>query len=305
MNLHLKTSFDNIRRSPFQATAAILVLAVTFFVSTLVVIAVYSSNQLLRYFETRPQIIAFLKDEATEDQINELMNRLKEDPRVSNLRFVSKEEALAIYKNITGKDNPNLVELVSPSSLPSSIEFSSVDLNQAQDLIELMKDELIVDEIGFTASIGGGNAISSVIERLKNITSYIRIAGAAAIGILATTSFFVLIIVISMRISMKKEEIESLSLIGATPGFIRFPLVLEAVHYAVIGVFLGWVSASVLVMYVSPKIFSYFRDVPVLPQDSGQFFGFLGMVLAGELIVGIFIAFLGSMFSLSRALKHR
>lgn len=302
MNLHLKTSLDNIRRAPFQAMAATLVLAITFFVSTLVAVTVYSSNQLLRYFETRPQIIAFLKEDATDEQIKELTRRLEEDPRIINLRFVSKEDALDIYKEATA-DNPLLGELVSPSIFPASIEFSPMNLDQAQELIEMMQGELVVDDIGFTANVGGSSAVGDVIERLKTISNYVRIAGAIAIAVLAVTSFLVLIVVIGMRISMKREEIESLSLIGATPGFIRAPLVLEAVHYAVVGVIAGWLLAAVIVMYVSPAIFSYFKEIPVLPRSSGEFFGMLGVILLGELLIGIFIAIMGSMVSLSRTLK--
>lgn len=304
MNLHLKTSFDNIRRAPFQAMAAILVLAVTFFVSTLIAISVYSSQKLLTYFETRPQIIAFLKEDASEDQINELMGKLSGDPRLTNLRLVSKEDALNIYKEATS-DNPLLGELVSPSIFPASIEFSPSNLDQAQEMIELMKGELIVDDIGFTANVGGSAAVGDVIERLRTITYYVRVAGAVAIGVLAVTSFLVLMVVIGMRISMKRDEIESLSLIGATPGFIRAPLVLEAIQYAILGVITGWLVASVLVMYASPTIFSYFGDIPVLPKASGEFFVMLGAILGGELLIGIFIAILGSTFSLSRTLKLR
>ncbi|OGM31675.1 hypothetical protein A2803_04570 [Candidatus Woesebacteria bacterium RIFCSPHIGHO2_01_FULL_44_21] len=304
MKLHLKTSFDNIRRAPFQAMAAILVLAVTFFVSTLIAISVFSSHQLLNYFETRPQIIAFLTDDANQEQINELMGRLKSDPRVANLRLISKEEALAIYKEATS-DNPLLGELVSPSIFPASIEFSPSDLDQAQEMIELMQDELIVDDIGFTANVGGSAAVGDVIERLRTITYYVRVAGAIAIGVLAVTSFLVLMVVIGMRISMKRDEIESLSLIGATPWFIRAPLVLEAIHYSVMGVVIGWLMASVIVMYASPGIFSYFGDIPILPKASSEFFLMLGAILAGELVIGVFIAIFGSLFSLSRTLKLR
>lgn len=302
MNLHLKTSIDNIRRAPFQALAAISVLAITFFVSTLIAVTVYSSSQLLNYFETRPQIIAFLTEDATQAQIDELMGRLEKDPRVTNLSFVSKEDALNIYKEATS-DNPLLGELVSPSIFPASIEFSPSDLNLAQDLIDIMKDELIVDDIGFTANVGGNSTVSDVIERLKTISYYVRVAGAVAIGVLAVTSFLVLMVVIGMRISMKKEEIESLSLIGATPGFIRTPLMLEAIHYAVIGAFAGWLVAAVLVMYASPNIFSYFGDIPVLPRDMTDFFTMLGIILAGEVLIAIVIAIFGSLFSLSRTLK--
>lgn len=302
MNLLLKTSFDNIRRAPFQAMAAISVLAITFFVSTLIAVTVFSSNQLLRYFETRPQIIAFLTEEATDEQIDELMGRLESDPRIGNLKFVSKEDALNIYKEATS-DNPLLGELVSPSIFPASIEFSPVELNHAEELISMMNNELIVDDIGFTASVGGSSAVTDVIDRLKTVSQYVRLAGIISISVLAVTSFLVLVVVIGMRISMKKEEIESLSLIGATPGFIRTPLMLEAIHYAIIGAFGGWLVASVLVMYASPSIFSYFGDIPVLPRDTKDFFTLLLVILGGELLVSMAIAILGSLFSLSRALR--
>lgn len=302
MNLHLKTSLDNIRRAPFQAMAAISVLSITFFVSTLIALSVYSSTQILRYFETRPQVIAFLKEDASQEQVDELIGRLEVDPRVTNLRFVSKEEALNIYKEATA-DNPLLGELVSPSIFPASVEFSPTDLKYAQEMVSLMEGELIVEDIGFTANVGGSSAVGDVIERLRNISYYVKVAGAIAVGVLAVTSALVLMVVISMRISMKREEIESLSLIGASPGFIRAPLLLEAIEYAVIGAFTGWLLASVLAMYISPKIFSYFGDLPVLPKDAGQFFGLLGILLAGEILISVAIAIVGSLFSLSRTLK--
>src|SRR3989344_1215495 len=191
--MHLKTSLDNIKRAPFQALAAISVLTVTFFVTTLIAIIVYSSNQLIKYFETRPQFIAFLIDEVKDDEIASLKQKLENDPRVRAVRFVSKEEALGIYKEATS-DNPLLGELVSPSIFPASIEFSPSELTHAQALIEEVKEEKIVESVGFTASVGGESAVSDVINRLKNISYYVRIAGASAVAVLALTSFLVLMV---------------------------------------------------------------------------------------------------------------
>ncbi|MEJ2348115.1 MAG: permease-like cell division protein FtsX, partial [Patescibacteria group bacterium] len=94
-NIHFKTAIDYIRRSPFQALAAIFVLSLTFFVGTLLAVIVYASGQTLAYFETRPQIIAFLKDEATSEQVSSLQNKLTSDFRVKDVAYVSKEQALA------------------------------------------------------------------------------------------------------------------------------------------------------------------------------------------------------------------
>src|SRR3989344_372970 len=123
MKTHFKTAWDHIRRAPFQALAAIFVLTLTFFVVTILSVLVYSSSQILKYFETRPQVIAFIKEDAQIEQVKVLQNKLQNDPRISQVKYVSKEEALEIYKKATA-DNPLLTELVSPSIFPASMEFS-------------------------------------------------------------------------------------------------------------------------------------------------------------------------------------
>lgn len=107
MNIHTKTALDSIKRSPFQAVSAIFVLSLTFFVATIVSILLYSSNQTLLYFETRPQIISFLKNDATNEDITTLKNKLGMDQRLKDIKYVTKEEALEIYKKAT-EDNPLL-----------------------------------------------------------------------------------------------------------------------------------------------------------------------------------------------------
>lgn len=304
MNIHLKTAWDHLRRAPFQAMAAILVLATTFFVTTTLSILAYSSGQVLKYFETRPQVIAFLKDEAFPEDISSLQNELVEDFRVKDVRYVSKEEALEIYKQATS-DNPLLSELVSPSIFPASLEFSLTDLNFAEDVIGEIKNQEIVDEVGFTANLGGEATLSDVVSRLRNITWYIRIGGGAFAAVLAGTSFLVLLIIISMRMTTRREEVEILRLIGATPAFIRSPIVLEALIYSLMGVTLGWLVALILVLYSTPTIISYFGEIPVLPRDTLKFFSLFGIILAGELLIGTFLALMGSMLAVSRTRSRR
>ena len=117
------------------------------------------------------------------------------------------------------------------------------------------------------------------------------------------TSFLVLMVVIGMRIATRKKEIESLSLIGATGWFIKAPILLEAVNYAVAGVIFGWLLAAVLLLYATPSILDYFGEIPVLPRDSMSFFAILGAVLGVELLIGILLASLGSLAAVGRSLR--
>jgi len=268
---HVRTSFESLRREPFQAFTAISVLVVTFFVTTFLALLVYGTNQVVIYFETRPQVIAFLNDEATVEEVDALRADLEGDERVGEVAFVSKEQALDIYRGATA-DNPLLGELVSPSIFPASIEFSVTDLEFAQALVDEVGESAAVESVGFTASLDSGSSLSGVIERLKTIAFYVRVGGVVSVVVLALNSFLVLTVVIGMRVTMRRGEIESLYYIGATKGFIRFPVILEAINYAVVGVIFGWLFASVLVLYSTPLILDYFGDIAVLPSETLPFF---------------------------------
>lgn len=300
MSVHFKTAFDYIKRSPFQATAAVFVLTLTFFVTTLLIILVYSSNNMLSYFETRPQVIAFLKSDVTDSDVDALQAKLAADSRVKEIKYVTKADALNIYKDATS-DNPLLAELVSPTIFPASVEFSLNNLSEAQAVIDSVKSEEIVEQVGFTASLKGGDEVSGVVTRLRTITNYIRVGGGTLAVVLLTTSFLVLLVIIGMRMSARRGEIEILKLIGATPGFIRSPILIEAIIYSILGVTLGWVITFIIVLYSAPSIVSYFGQVPVLPRGTLDLAGLFGIIFVAEVFAGIMLAITGSIIAVSRA----
>jgi cell division transport system permease protein len=302
MSIHTKTAIEAIKRSPFQAVSAIFVLALTFFVATTVSVLVYASNKSISYFETRPQIISFIKNETSNDAITALQNKLALDTRVKDVKYVPKEQALEIYKKAT-EDNPLLAELVSPSIFPASLEFSVTDLKLAEEVINEIKNEAIVEQVGFTANIGGEKSLGDVVGRLKTISYYLRVGGIVFVGALALTSFLVLLVIISMRMTTRKGEIEILSLIGATPAFIRSPIVLEGVFYSLIGVITGWTLSFIFWLYVSPSLLSYFGTIPVLPKEPLSFFLLFAAILGSEIIIGFAIAITGSLIAVKRSLK--
>ena len=303
-NIHIKTAFSYIRRSPFQALSAIFVLSLTFFVSTVLFALVYASNQVLTYFETRPQVIAFLVPDVTQTQVSDLQSKLALDLRVKDVNFVSKEEALAIYKDAT-IDNPLLAELVNPSIFPASLEFSLTNLSFAEEVIGEIEKNPVVEQVAFTASLGGKTNVKDTVSKLRAITTYVRIGGGVFAGILLGTSFLVLVVIFSMRMATRRDEIEILDLIGATRKFIRKPIVIEALVYAISGVFLGWLFALVLVLYTAPSILSYFSNIPVFPKDTGALFYLFGIVFGAELLVGVVLAYTGSFLAVSRAKKAK
>jgi len=300
LSIHLKNAWDHIRRNPFQSFSTFFALAINFFMVSVLAILVYSSTSLLKYFESRPQVIAFLKDEASEEEVSNLFSILSQNPKIKKVKYVSKEEAVEIYKKAT-EDNPLLSELISPSIFPASIEFSLNDLSFADEVISSLKQEKIVDSVGFTANIGGEKNISDVVGRLRTFTWYIRIIGFSLLLLFSLVSFLVLFVMVGLRISTRRQEVEVLRLIGATPSFIRSPLILESIIYGLAGVLGGWLFCFLLMLYISPTLINYFGDLPILPRSMNEFLLLFATLLLAEIVFGVFLSLAGSLLAISRA----
>lgn len=299
---HFKTAKKHIRRAPYQALSAIIIMTITFFVATIMSVLAFSSNETLKYFETRPQIIAFLKKGVTPDQISTLQRDLQTDSRIKDVEYVSPEGALEIYREATS-NKPLLSQLVSPKIFPASLEFSVVDLIHTQAVIEELEGRDSIDQIVYTATLGGSKSIATVIQTLQSITTYIRVGGLIILSFLLISSLLILLVILGMRISSKREEIEILQLVGATPGFIRTPFVIEGVFYAVAGTFIGWTIASLVALYALPIVADFFRDVDGIPKEPLSLFKILGIILGAELLLASLLGMAGSFIAIRRYLK--
>src|SRR5258708_7175617 len=95
---HMKTTWHHVRRSPYQALAAILIMMVTFFAVSVFTFLILGSTKIINYFESKPQVTAFFKDEAKQQDIDALKTQIQSTGKIASTKFVSKQDALKIYK---------------------------------------------------------------------------------------------------------------------------------------------------------------------------------------------------------------
>jgi cell division transport system permease protein len=219
MKEHLETTWTHIRRSPYQALAAIGIMTLTFFLSTLIILVAAGSQALLHYFETRPQVTAFFKDEVKMDEVEKLKEKLNQTGKIKSLKYVSKEEALEIYKE-QNKSDPLLLEMVTANILPASLEVSTTDIAYLGEIAQILRQQPEVEEVIFQ---------EEVVKTLKTWTDTLRKIGAVLIGFLGLISFLIVLIIIGMKVALRKEEVEILQLIGATNWYIRAPFIFEGI----------------------------------------------------------------------------
>src|SRR3989344_1281340 len=141
-----KDALKLIRRSPYQALAAALAMSLTFFVSSIFILLIIGGQIVLNYIEQRPQVIAFFKDNATETQINDLSSKVQATGLTTSVKYVSKEEALAIYRE-RNKNDPLLLESVTADFLPASIDISVKKAADIQNITNVVQGDPLIERV--------------------------------------------------------------------------------------------------------------------------------------------------------------
>jgi len=289
MKEHWRTAWTHMRRTPYQALAAILIMFLTFFITTVFVLTAGGFQTILRYFETRPQVTAFLKDETTMIQVDTLKAKLAQTGKVKETKYISKEEALAIYRE-QNKNDPLLLEMVTANILPASLEVATNDLSHLNEIAQILRAEPTVEEVVFQ---------EDVVKALQQWTLNIRRVGIGLISIFGVVSLLVILVIIGMKITLRREEIDILQLLGASRWYIRSPFLLEGMFYGVVGAFVAWGLSYLLLLYLTSYIIKFFQGIALLPVSPL----FMLTVLGVEISSGIVIGSLGSLLAVKRYLK--
>lgn len=290
------TALKNIRRSPYQAITAIIIVCFTLFVSGLFGIITLTSQEILKSFETKPQIIAYLKDTHTIEQVNSLVSSLSSTTGVKKVFYVSKAEALELYKKSVNND-PVLLGtvtdwgIVTADILPASVEITATDPKFFPNIVSILETSDIVSttpqnkkEIDYP---------QDVISELTRWTSAIRGAGLVLISILASVTVITIMTIVSMKISSRRTEISTLKLLGARNWFIVRPYIAESMIYGIVGSIFAWILCFITLLYSTPFLAPRLSGVITFPIPFETH-----MLLAVGLIVsGFFLSFISGVIA--------
>lgn len=284
----IKTAFQRISRNPYHALAATLVMLFTFFVVGAFVLVSVGSNVLISYFESRPQVTAFLRDGTDSKSVEQIRTKLANTGVVSKTKYVSKEEAVKIYKE-RFKDQPLLTQNITAEILPASVEVSTYKLDDLSKVENLLRKEAAVEDIEFQRDI---------VEALSSATTVIRNIGIGTVIFLLLTSLLTTLIVIGLNISLHQDEIEIMRLVGATSWYIRIPFIIEGVLYGSVSALVASLFLWASYIWVGPSIQNVFSDVPNL-IDSPMIFIYL---LLFEVVVGAAVGTVGAFIATKKYL---
>lgn len=291
MTSRLSAAWKQIRRTPYQALAAIMVLVFTFLATAIFALVSLGSLRIINHFETAPQVIAFFESgvDLTESEIAQIKSDLQATGVLESFKYVSTREAEAIYRE-KNQDDPLLLELVDYQILPPSIEVSAQSITMLPVLKEVLETQPGVTDIAYYEDI-----VRSLSRWVKNIRTF----GSALISYLLVQSALVIMVVTSLKIQNRKHEVEIMRLLGANNWFIRWPFVFEGVFYGLVSAVTGWGLAYLVLLYATPFLSSWLTEVALLPVP----IEIMLVILLAQVILGTFVGALSSSLAIKKYLK--
>ena len=233
---------------------------------------------------------AFFPTDASQQEIDKVRSAVEGYPEVASVNYVSKEEALAAFKD-TFRDKPELYENLEPGVLPASLQIQLTDPAQADEVAQRLKQEqgFTDDDLSYP---------QQTIERLNKVTSYMIFGLYGATILFLISSVLLISNAIRLSIFARRKEIEVMKLVGASDGFVRTPFVFEGLVEGLIGAGL----AALTVIWINFLFVDWSRDaLPFVPISSDAVNTLF--LLAVLVAVGVAIGVVGSFLSVTRFLR--
>lgn len=227
--------------SVFSITAMLLILGLFFVLIVNINMAAEAAKQ---DYDT---VQVYLLDTTTYEQAEEMISKVEGLRGVSEVSYLSKEDALQDWKSDWG-ESAYLLDSLSGNPLPNSVVVTVESLETSDTVVEALRDLDGVEDVKY---------YKETVEKLVKITNAIQIAALVIMVFLVAVSVVVVSNTIKLTVLARAREIHIMKYVGATNWFIRGPFLIE-------GIIIGLISAGISVAIVA---FVYIKVVELIGQD--------------------------------------
>lgn len=289
----LKTTVSNIRSNNQVFWVSVGTMTIAFSIIGLFLVIFVNLHTFLTTWSNQVQLIVYLRDDISPSQFQSLKKIIAAIPEVEKVDYISREAAWNNFKN-TFSEKSGFVSDLEFNPLPASFNIGFKPSADRLDQIRGSADRLAgvrgVESLEYGAKWISGFEKFMIFSRVFLMV----VSGLLGLGL-------ILIISNTIRLSFysRRDEIELMLLIGATPGFVKTPFLLE-------GICQGFLGSAVAVSFI--KLIQLYMEYRLLGSvDSiarGLSIHFISPPLVGILLLaGMTIGLLGSYRSINKILQ--
>lgn len=291
--------------------AAVATMSACIFLFGLFFSILLNFQYIIKSAEEGVAITVFFEEDATQSQIEEIGEKLESREDVSEVNYVSADEAWEKFQKEYFKDNPELAEGFKNDNPLAGSDNYEVYMKVVEDdgasIVSkgrsLSKTQQ--DLVKFARGLDGVKKVNKsdvVANTLSSVNVLVGYVSIAIIAILFGVSIFLISNTVSMGITVRKEEIAIMKYIGAKDFVVRSPFVIEGLIMGIVGAVIPLVLLYVLygkaVEYILERFSILTNIIDFLPVMSVYRY-----LLPIGLLMGVGIGFVGSFFTVRKHLK--
>lgn len=254
----LADAFGGLRRHAFMAAAATTTMAIALTVAGGGYLASANLAHVAAVLEAQVEVVGFLRRGLPVAEQQRALAAVRELPGVLRADLVGRTEALRRLQR-TYRSLASISSMLPGNPLPDTVEIRVAEAQKVHAVAQALRKVPGIEDVVYGAP---------VVDRLVALTRGVRLAGAGVTGLLAAAALLIIVNTVQITIAARRQEIEIMTLVGASPGFVRAPFLLEG---ALQGIGAG-LAATLLVVggYVGlvAQASTALPFLPLLPPSS-------------------------------------
>ena len=249
---------------------------------------VFNASKLANHFKEKIAISIYLKEDASQTEIQSLQRKFSMSPYVKTSEFISKDEAAIKYSADIGE---NFVEFLGYNPLKDAVDISLkaqyVNQNAIERIVNDLQESIVVEEVSYDKPL-----IQLIDQNIQNASFWLLISS------ICFTIISVLLINSSIRLSIysKRFIIKTMQMVGATKSFIQKPFIWTNIK---LGIYGATISSVILILLLN-TIDLNFPEIDIF----GDIFG-LSVLFISLYGLGILISYLSTQSATQRFLNLR
>ncbi|HVS48852.1 MAG TPA: permease-like cell division protein FtsX [Candidatus Dormibacteraeota bacterium] len=271
--------------------AAVLSITLILILAGINLLVGHAFSQVLDGFRAKVSEISINVADGTPLQsVYDFQQQLSTDPRVTGVRFITKDEALVQFK--ADPNNLVLAQQIEGNPLDAKLEVRVTRLDDVAAIDTLARRWPGVDPTNPT------NYQGDFVNRMLELSSWLGVAGVGLLAILVVVSIVIVMNTIRTAVYHRRKEIEVMKLVGATEWFVRGPFVIEGV---MTGLIAAAFALALLVIAYEPAVDRFRSDVAFIPLSYDP--AFVASLARDLLVGGAVLGALGSYIGVRRYVR--
>ena len=288
----LKLALIGLFKNTVMTVSSVFVLLSCLVIMGTFYLVIENINYNIEKIDGFNKIVLFIDKEADEFEVAEIGDKLWNIKGVSDVEFISKEEALENQVSQYSEAEFLLEMYKDNNPLKDSYSITYAPDTDVETL--RMNIELEIDHISKL------NVNMDVVNQIQNIKHAVAIIFSWLLILLFVVSLFVIVNTIKISVFSRRDEISLMRHIGATNLFVSTPFLMEGLAIGAISGGIAYAVQYLIYKYLILGLVDQYEIISILP-----FSDIKNIIIIGFIAIGVATGFVGSLISLKKYNKEQ